>query len=76
MIPRQFDAHGLAVRMKQRRELLGYSLFEVADNAEISYCHVNNLEMERVISPGIETLIRVAYALGTTPEWLIFGRDI
>ena len=74
-VPRQFDAHGLAIRIKTRREALQYTTYDVADNAELSATQINNLECDRIISPGIETLIRIAYALGTTPEWLIFGDD-
>ena len=75
MITQQFfDTHGLSQRMQARRRELSYSKYDVADNAELSYTYIRNLEMERIPSPGIESLIRVAYGLGTTPEWLIFGK--
>ena len=75
MIAQQFFyQHGLAQRMISRRMDLAYTKYDVADNAELSYTYIRNLEMERIPSPGIESLIRVAYSLGTTPEWLIFGK--
>lgn len=75
MITQQFfDTHGLAVRMIDRRHQLAYTKYDLADNAELSYTYIRNLEMERIPSPGIESLIRVAYGLGTSPEWLIFGK--
>ena len=76
MINNLYDTHALAERIIARREMLEYTKYDVADNAELSPTYIYQLEACKIASPGIENLVRVAYALGTTPEWLIFGREI
>jgi transcriptional regulator with XRE-family HTH domain len=65
------DIHGrLARNVRRRREELGWSQEELADQAELHRTYVSGIE-RKVRNPTIEILERLAKALGVKASALI-----
>lgn len=74
----------LAARLQDRRHREELSLSEVARRARISKAYLSQLERGESTQPSYEVLLRLAVALGTTPEaltghgqtTLAWGKDV
>jgi SOS-response transcriptional repressor LexA len=62
-------------RIQMRLQKLGLSERQAALNAGMSADGVRNMRRNPKITPRADNLARLAEVLGTTPEWLLTGKD-
>lgn len=61
---------GISEKIRDRRESLGFTRTELAEYSGVTDCTIYAVETGRTRNPGIETLIRLAWALGEREEWI------
>lgn len=67
------DLTGISARLRTARQAAGYSQRELAQKADVSPYTVNKLEKGSDKNTTLDTIVRLAMALGVGPEWLAFG---
>ena len=68
----RLDYQEIGRRIAQRRRALGLKQAEVEERAELGYKYLSNIE--RGISiPSTEVIMRLAFALDTTPDAFLVG---
>lgn len=68
----ELDYAVIGKRISQRRKKLGLKQSEVEEKADIGYKYLSNIERGITI-PSTEVIIRLASALGTTPDEFLIG---
>ena len=66
----------LGEQLRKVRQARGLSVSEVARRAGIDRRHLGKIEGGEIPSPGVETVSRIARALGTSPEEFIVGGPV
>ncbi|ALC90197.1 transcriptional regulator [Bacillus sp. FJAT-18017] len=61
----------LGSRIKELRELRGYSISELAKLADVSKSYLSQIERGMQTNPSLQVLNKVAITLGTTIEYLL-----
>ena len=64
---------GLARRVRESREKLGWSQEELGERAGLSRAWVSLVELGKITDPKVGTIAHCAAALKTTPEYLLYG---
>lgn len=62
-----------ADRLKEARQLRGFSTRELGKRASLSATMVSKLELGKVESPSVDVAARLADALGVARAWLLWG---
>lgn len=65
---------GLDKRLRRKRRELDITQQALAEQASLSYQAINRIERGHT-SPRIETVAKLATALGVDLKWLAFGDD-
>lgn len=63
---------GIRDRLKSLRQKRGLSLNALGIAAGLTYTTIHNIETGRTV-PGIDTVEKIADALGISPAWMAFG---
>jgi len=63
---------GIRDRLKTLRQKRGLSLNALGIAAGLTYTTIHNIETGRTV-PGLDTVEKIADALGISPSWLGFG---
>jgi len=63
----------IGIRIRQRREALGLTVWDLSRAASIRENNIHNWEAGRRIPSDMEALARLAEALDTTTDFLIRG---
>lgn len=66
---------GLAVRLREARERVGLSARALDEKAAITPGHTTLIESGRRESPAVETIRKLAAALGVSIDWLVTGEE-
>lgn len=66
---------GLAERLREARERAGLSARALDEKAGITPGHTTLIESGRRESPAVETIRKLAEALGVSIDWLVTGRE-
>lgn len=66
---------GLADRLREARERAGLSARALDERAEITPGHTTLIESGRRENPAVETIRKLAAALGVSLDWLVTGHD-
>ena len=61
-------------RVRQRREELGLTQQELADELNVTHQHVSRIETDQAV-PSLDLLVRLSAKLGTSNDWLLTGAD-
>ena len=68
------DAVAIGGRVRERRELLGFSQRECPVDG-VTYAYVSRIESGQR-TPSLSALIGLAEWLHVTPEWLVYGDEL
>lgn len=68
----KLDYEQIGKRIAKRRIKLGYRQAEVEEMAGIGYKYLSNIE-RGVSIPSLEVIMRISYALNTTPNEFLVG---
>ena len=61
-----------AKNLKEIREFLGITQYELCERCSYSQCAISNFESGRR-APGLKNIVKIANALGVSTDRLIFG---
>lgn len=68
---RETRVDGVGARIRQTRQRKGWSIAKLAREAELDGGYLSRVETGKIVSPGIETIRRIAAALDVGPEELL-----
>ncbi len=61
-------------RVRERREKLGLTQQELAQELSVTHQHISRVETDQV-APSLDLLVRLSAKLGTSNDWLLTGTD-
>ena len=70
----KIDYKAIGSRIALRRRALGLRQYEVCEKIGVNDKYLSNLETARSV-PSIEVLLNLCEVLGTTPDYLLLGRQ-
>lgn len=68
------DYRAIGNRIALRRKALGLRQYEVCEKIGVNDKYLSNLETARSV-PSLEVLLKLCEVLGTSPDYLLLGRE-
>lgn len=67
------DAASVGTRIRKIRQVTGYSQVQMADKVHVSESYITLIELGKR-NASLEVLVSIAEVLGTTLDYLVFGK--
>lgn len=65
----------MCLKIRKRREAMGWSQNDLAQETGMSQACIQAIESGKSKNAGVKTLIRIAWTMGCTEEWLFNSEE-